>query len=64
MLRHPISLALSTYKFILREVGPGTKIHHLKNKSPWYDSSGFLGCSEMKEEVNDKQVRLLSLDFG
>ncbi|ABA57261.1 hypothetical protein Noc_0748 [Nitrosococcus oceani ATCC 19707] len=60
MLRHPLPLTFSTYKFILRE--PGTRVHHLvKERNMTF--SDFLDSPEMRKKVNDMQVRHLSFDL-
>lgn len=60
MLRHPLPLTFSTYKFILRE--PGTRVHHLVKKRNM-TFSDFLDYPETRKKVNDMQVRHLSFDL-
>ncbi|ADJ29189.1 sulfotransferase family 2 domain-containing protein, partial [Nitrosococcus watsonii] len=60
MLRHPLSLTLSTYRFILRE--SGTRVHHLV-KERAMSFSDFLDSPETRKKVSDMQVRHLSFDL-
>ena len=60
MLRKPVPLSLSTYKFILRE--PGTRVHDLV-KSNNMSFADFLEHSKTQPKVSNKQVRHLSFDL-
>lgn len=60
MLRQPVPLAVSTYKFICRE--PGTRVHNLVRKNNM-TLDEFLNCRKLRNKASDKQVRHLSFDL-
>lgn len=57
MLRHPVPLALSTYRFIRRE--PGTRVHKLVHDEQ-LGLAAFLDHAETRGKVANKQTRHLS----
>jgi hypothetical protein len=57
MLRQPIPLSLSTYKFVLRE--PGTRVHALA-KSSQMSFAEFINHPKTRIRVSNKQTRNLS----
>jgi hypothetical protein len=57
MLRAPLPLAVSTFKFIQRE--PGTRVHKLVHDMN-LDLAGFLDHSETRGKIANKQTRHLS----
>jgi len=57
MLRQPVPLALSTYKFIRRE--PGTRVHKLVHDEQM-DLAAFLDHQETRGKISNKQTRHLS----
>ncbi|MGB3516789.1 MAG: sulfotransferase family 2 domain-containing protein [Elainellaceae cyanobacterium] len=60
MLRQPIPLALSTYKFVLRE--PGTRVHSLA-KSSQMSFADFVSHPKTCTRISNKQTRNLSFDI-
>ncbi|MGI9013121.1 MAG: hypothetical protein ACR2GY_02615 [Phycisphaerales bacterium] len=60
MLRQPLPLALSTYKFILRE--PGTRVHQLVRDNNM-SFAEFIEHPETRSKVSNKQVRHLSFSL-
>lgn len=59
MLRQPIPLSLSTYKFVLRE--PGTRVHALA-KSGQMSFADFVNHPKTRIRISNKQTRNLSFD--
>ncbi len=60
MLRDPIALSISTFKFIQRE--PGTRMHKLVNETRM-DLRAFLEHPETRGKVSNKQTRHLSFSL-
>jgi hypothetical protein len=60
MLRQPLPLTVSTYKFIKRE--PGTRVHDLVAGGNM-SLDDFLECRKTANKAADKQVRHLSFDL-
>ena len=60
MLRDPVALAASTYKFILRE--PGTRVHQLVRRHNM-SLEDFLDHPRTRGKVSNKQTRHLSFDL-
>jgi len=60
MLRAPVPLAVSTYKFIRRE--PGTRVHHIVRNNNM-SLSDFLAHPATSGKVSNKQTRHLSFDM-
>jgi len=60
MLRHPLPLSISTFKFIWRE--PGTRVHDLVRSNDM-SLSDFLDHKKTRSKISNKQVRHLSFDL-